>query len=57
MEEILLEIRGIASILKSLGYVEDDVCDMGYAMDFLSAKLFECATKMSDELAKIKNTT
>lgn len=55
--EIVLEIRGIASILKSMGYAEDQVKDNNMALDFLSAKLFECAEKITDEVTKLKNST
>lgn len=55
-EEVVLEIRGIASILKSMGYAEDQVRDNDMALDFLSAKLFECAEKITDEVTKLKNS-
>ena len=52
IEEVVIEIRGIASILKSMGYAEDQVRDNDMALDFLSAKLFECAEKITDEAAE-----
>ena len=56
VEEVVMQIRGIASILKSMGYAEDQVKDNDMALDFLSAKLFECAEKISDEAIKLKNS-
>ena len=41
LEGVIIKMRGIACILKYMGYVEDDVKDKEYAMDFFSAELFE----------------
>ena len=34
LEGVIIKMRGIACILKYMGYVEDDVEDKEYAMDF-----------------------
>lgn len=56
-EEVVIEVRAIASILKSMGYSQEDVQDNDLALDFLSAKLFECAERITDEVTKLKNST
>lgn len=56
-EEIIIKMRGIASILKHMSYVEDDVKDKDYALEFLSKELFECSESLVDVFAKIKNNT
>ena len=55
VEEIIIKVRGIASILKSMSYVEDNVRDEEFALEFLSKELFDCADELTDEFTKIKN--
>jgi hypothetical protein len=55
MEEIIKDIRGIASILKILGDAENDTAEKRYVLEFLSKKLSECAVVLSDELESLKN--
>lgn len=57
VEEVIIKVRGIASILKSMSYVEDNVRDSDYALEFLSKELFDCAENITDEFNKIKNST
>lgn len=57
IEEVVIEIRAVASILKSMGYSEEDVKDNDLALDFLSKRLFDCADKITDETIKLKNST
>lgn len=56
-EEIVIKMRGIASILKHMSYVEDDVKDKDYALELLSKELFECSENLADVYTKIKNST
>ena len=55
MEERLIELRAIASIIKSMSYVEDNVRDNDYALCLLSQRLFECTDYLTDEFHKMKN--
>lgn len=51
IEEALITLRAIASILTFMSYIEIDIKDKDYALEFLSKQLFSCVDDISDALA------
>lgn len=50
IEEAIIRLRAIASILEFMSYAEDDVKDKDYALEFLSQQLFSCVSVITEEL-------
>lgn len=51
IEEALITLRAVASLLEFTSYTKDDVRDKEFALEFLSKQVFSCVNAISDALA------
>ena len=54
IEDALITLRAVASILEFMSYTRDSVKDKEFALEFLSKQVFSCVSDISDALANTR---